>query len=210
MAQGRFADARSMFRLAFALEEQSWILCNLAEAELGLGLPLSTLEKLERCVSAVAKDEKATGAERAAIEKLFDDARSRVLTVVIHGPESEDHATVIVTVDTERMFQTFPGRPDETLYFEPGKHVLTFSAAGHRSERIELEAEPGRRADLTPTLKRKAATEPTIAASPAPPPPSPGLVVPLFALAVAGLGTAGALRGARFVRRALDRYLTRG
>jgi hypothetical protein len=207
IAQGRFDDARWKLFTAFSLEPHYSILCNMADVEIRLGRPRDALEKMGRCVDGLEHDARATEAERAAVQKLINLGKSTLLVVVVQGPESDEPTMVTVSVDTDRTFQTFHGRTDEILYLEPGKHVLTFWAEGYQSERVELDAVAGTQKELRPALKKKAAAVP-VATTPLPPPPD--AMVPVFALGVAGLAAIGLLLGARWLRRALERHLTRG
>lgn len=188
MAQGRPADARAAFFGAMGLNPHYSIYCNLGDADMRLGRYTHAADEVASCVPGIEKDPKATDAERAAVKKLFAEAKAKVVELVTHSAREEGMPQVTTSVDTERATQN-----DElTMYLEPGKHVVRFEAEGYETVQIDFDEKEGARKELRPVWKKKAAAVPTTTATTMPDqPPAQKSLVPLIVLGAGAVVVAG-------------------
>ncbi len=152
MAQGRTADARAAFSAALGLNPHYSIYCNLGDADLRLGRPTNAAEEFAECVPGLEKDAKVSDAERAAVKKLFADAKAKVVEVVTHSGRAAGMPQVTTSIDTDRS----SNNDDVTAYLEPGKHVVRFEAEGYESIAVDFDGAAGTRKEITPAWKKKA------------------------------------------------------
>lgn len=78
---------------------------------------------------------------------------------VVDTDVSPEHARVYLDGQLIGTADDFDGHPDY-LYLRPGRYTLEFSLPGYESERVELDAEPGRFFPLELKLVRKLSEKP--------------------------------------------------
>lgn len=139
---GRYADARRHFEASLVRVPRVSAAFNLAVAYRGLGMPvetLETLERIERGTYGAVRDDR-----RDEIRRLADEARREIaeLEVRVHPIAA---ATALVRIDGQDAGTADTTRP-LVVRLNPGAHGVVVQAAGRVTidERVTLR--PGERA----------------------------------------------------------------
>ena len=180
--QERWIEAAEYFRRAARLAERPSILFNLGYSLWRAGKPSEAIPHLERFLDVA--DPRRDAADIATAREVMRDAHARLgtLTLTISPADAQ------IEVDGRMLDVTGEQR---RLLLDPGRHVVTARADGHRTMRFEVSALPGTvgrreltlqplRADAStpppnesPPLDDAAPLDPATVAQGAPPPGEP-------------------------------------
>ena len=140
---GRFADARDLYRESLALERNRGNAFNLAVA-LTLTGEFVEAERLFDALLEGTYDPLAP-AQRRQVTRLRQEAADNVATLVIQLPRV---AGLEVRIDGQR-------RSGE-VRLDPGEHIVTVTSPRHRPIEEELRVRRGERLEFQPTLQLRA------------------------------------------------------
>lgn len=143
---GRFADARRHFEASLVRVPRVSAAFNLAIAYRGIGMPVETLETLERIERGIYGPLRED--RREQIRQLSAEARRDIGQLDIHvvGPE-----TALVRVDGVDVGTATRGAP-LVVPANPGAHTVSARSEGYTSLERQASVKPGERAGLTFTL----------------------------------------------------------
>ena len=96
--------------------------------------------------------------EPVVVRPVLVEARTPDLAVV-DTDVSPEHARVLLDGQLIGTADDFDGHPD-FLYLKPGRYTLEFVLTGYETQRIEVEARPGRYFPIALELARKAGERP--------------------------------------------------
>lgn len=141
--RGDYAAALEAFREAYRLAPHPSVLVNIANCHLQLHQPAEALTNFERFV---AESPSVPAAQRREIERQITVLRAQVAQVRIRvAPETVSDARI--TIDGQSVAS------NDSIRVNPGRHTVEVSATGFETERNEIEASAGTRADVWVRLR---------------------------------------------------------
>ncbi len=139
-AQGRFADARDLYRRSLDLEGNPATAFNLAVALTRTGEFVEAVERFDALLEG--EHGRISRAQQREVRNLRRDADRNVATLAVRLPPIDG---LVVRVDGQRV--------EGTSRVDPGEHLVAIESPRHRplEERVTLER--GETHDFAPTLQ---------------------------------------------------------
>lgn len=155
----KFDDARKLFEKARALYPSAQVLRLLGYSELALEHWIKAAEAMEAAIES--KIGPLSKEDKKDVEDNLAKALTHVgtITVVCKTPKA--------TIQIDDM-DAISGSIDKPMRLVEGQHKIVIKAPEHLDEAQDIKIEPGKKLDLTITLKEKPKPPP-----PKPPPPKP-------------------------------------
>ena len=150
--EGRWDEACTKFRAAMAIDATPTIVINVGDCEARAGKLAAALTEYERArvLNRTTADPARKAAIEAEIENRVVGLKPRIPRVrITAGPYVPG---LVVTLDGKEVPIAALG---VDLVVDPGKHVVTARAAGHRLERREVEVKEGGTLPVAITLMRE-------------------------------------------------------
>ncbi len=141
--EGRFADARDLYRESLALERNRGNAFNLAVALTLTGEFVEAVGLFDALVEGLY--DPLEPAQRRQVRRLRREAAANVATVAILLPEIDG---LEVRVDGQRRVGD--------VRVDPGDHIITVASTRHRPIEAELRVRRGERVEFQPTLQLRA------------------------------------------------------
>lgn len=139
-AQGRFADARDLYRRSLDLVSNPATAFNLAVALTRTGQFVEAIARFDALLEG--EHGRISGGQRREVSALREDADAQIATLAVRLPPIEG---LEVRVDGERV--------EGTSRLDPGEHLIAIESPRHRPLEERLTLERGEALNFAPTLQ---------------------------------------------------------